>query len=42
MLRCSINERLEYEDCKDRYVLSDLRIDRFKDTNWEVNHRVSR
>ena len=34
-----MNEALE--DCKDRYVLSDLRINRFKDTMWEVNHGVS-
>ena len=36
-----MNEAIEDEDCKDRYVLSDLRSDRFKDTRWDVNHGVS-
>ena len=33
-----MNEALEDENCKYRYVLSDLRSDRFKDMRWEVNH----
>ena len=36
-----MNEALEDEDCKDRYILSDLRNDRFKDMRWEVNTGVS-
>ena len=36
-----MNEALEDEDFKERYILSDLRSDRFKDMRWEVNHRVS-
>ena len=35
-----MNTALEDEDCKDRYVISYLRSDRFKDMKWEVNHRV--
>ena len=36
-----MNEAIENEDGKDRYILSDLRSDRFKDMRWEVNHGVS-
>ena len=37
-----MNEALEDDDCKDiMYVLSDLRIDRFKDMRCKVNHGVS-
>ena len=36
-----MNEALEDEDCKDRYILLDLRNYRFKDMRWEVNHGVS-
>ena len=33
-----MNEALEDEDCKDWYILSDLRSNRFKDMMWELNH----
>ena len=36
-----MNEALKDEDCKDRYIFSDLRINHFKDMRWEVNHVVS-
>ena len=36
-----MNVALEDEDFKDRYIISDLRSDRFKDMRWEVNHLVS-
>ena len=32
-----MNEYLEDEDGKDGYVISDLRLDRFKDMMWEIN-----
>ena len=36
-----MNDALEDEDFKDRYILLDLRCGRFKDMRWEVNHGVS-
>ena len=36
-----MNEAQEDVDCKDTYILSDLRSDHFKDMRWEVNHGVS-
>ena len=36
-----MNEAIEIEDCKDMYILSDLRSDRFKYIRFEVNHGVT-
>ena len=36
-----MNEDIENENFKDRYILSELRSDHFKDMRWELNHGVS-
>ena len=36
-----MNEAIENKYFKDRYILSELRSDHFKEMRWEVNHGIS-